>query len=114
MNIRDFIMDLMNADFNNDDLTDWLTIAWKCSQSPKNTLTNSFWADQPAEKGTVPEVFRSAPPPRTSIEFGRSVFILTWRGVRVGYILLRIPFSLICSQLVSYMRNMTGFPSLFF
>ena len=101
-------MDLMNADFNNDDLTDWLTIAWKCSQSPKNTVTSSLWAEQPAEKGTVPEVFQAPPVSNSVSAFWRSIFILTWRGVSVLLPSPAIRRSYLTHQLLSYMRNVTG------
>jgi len=84
-------MDLMSSDFGNEDLTEWLTIAWKCSQSPKSwanttTLTSGFWAEESADKAPVPEVFKNAvelPGSNRAGPFFRAVMILSQRNVRV-------------------------------
>jgi hypothetical protein len=81
---RDFLMDLMNSDFSREDLTDWLTVAWKCGQSTHSASSSSFWADGSIPEVHVPETFKAKTGAESSFRaFVRSVGILTTRNVGV-------------------------------
>jgi hypothetical protein len=82
---RDFMMDLMNSDFSREDLTDWLTVAWKCGQSTNSASSSSFWADGPVPEVHVPEALKEKTQAQNSFPgFMRSVGILTTRNVCVS------------------------------
>jgi hypothetical protein len=86
-------MDLMNSDFSDEDLTEVLTSAWKCSQPSDDDFNPPSLAEETTKTTHVPEVVKSQNPARASIgAFTRSVRILTERNVRAVRYLTQIRY----------------------
>jgi hypothetical protein len=108
-------MDLMNSDFSRKDLTDWLTVAWKCGQSTNSASSSSFWVDGSVQEVHVPEALKEKTRAQSSfLGFMRSVGILTARNVCLfgSFTELTAPNNDVF-QLVNYTRNILGVSYLF-